>query len=123
MIDMNIMNALFSPFGTRPAIGENDVCYHSFVPGQKLDMNFSQLKKSGHWPTLVSAFLYFDFSFMAWTLLGPLGAQIGDALHLSAQQKGLMVAVPVLSGAFLRIVMGLAVDNFGAKATGITGQI
>lgn len=123
MIDMNIMNAVFSPFGTRPAIGENDVCYHSFVPGQKLDMNLSQLKKSGHWPTLVTAFLYFDFSFMVWTLLGPLGAQIGEALHLSAQQKGLMVAVPILAGAVLRIVLGLAVDRIGAKATGISSQL
>jgi NNP family nitrate/nitrite transporter-like MFS transporter len=77
----------------------------------------------GHWPTLFTAFLYFDFSFMAWTLLGPLGAQIGEALHLSAGQKGLMVAVPILSGAFLRIILGLAVDRFGAKATGITAQI
>ncbi|HZM04833.1 MAG TPA: nitrate/nitrite transporter [Candidatus Saccharimonadales bacterium] len=77
----------------------------------------------GHWPTLLTAFLYFDFSFMVWTLLGPLGPQIGESLHLSAAQKGLMVAIPILSGAFLRIVLGLAVDHFGAKATGITGQL
>ena len=42
------------------------------------------LWKSGHWPTLVSAFLYFDFSFMVWTVLGPLGLRddrsgLGDA--------------------------------------------
>ena len=60
---------------------------------------------------------------MVWTLLGPLGAQIGDALHLSAQQKGLMVAVPILAGAVLRIVLGLAVDRIGAKATGISAQL
>jgi NNP family nitrate/nitrite transporter-like MFS transporter len=79
--------------------------------------------RSGHWPTLLTAFLYFDFSFMAWTLLGPLGAQVGEALHLSTEQKGLMVAVPILSGAFLRIVLGLAGDQFGAKVTGITAQL
>lgn len=79
--------------------------------------------QAGHWPTLLTAFLYFDFSFMAWTLLGPLGAQIGEALHLSAGQKGLMVAVPILSGAILRIALGLAVDHFGAKATGIAAQL
>jgi NNP family nitrate/nitrite transporter-like MFS transporter len=86
-------------------------------------MKISDLKQSGHWPTLLTAFLYFDFSFMAWTLLGPLGAQIGEALHLSAQRKGLMVAVPILSGAILRIVLGLAVDRFGAKPTGICAQL
>jgi MFS transporter, NNP family, nitrate/nitrite transporter len=91
--------------------------------GTPANMKISDLKKSGHWPTLLTAFLYFDFSFMAWTLLGPLGAQIGEALQLSSEQKGLMVAVPILSGAILRIVLGLAVDRFGAKNTGIAGQL
>lgn len=86
-------------------------------------MKISDLKNSGHWPTLLTAFLYFDFSFMVWTLLGPLGAQIGETLRLSAPQKGLMVALPILSGAVLRIVLGVAVDRFGAKLTGITAQL
>jgi MFS transporter, NNP family, nitrate/nitrite transporter len=86
-------------------------------------MKLADLKNSGHWPTLLTAFLYFDFSFMAWTLLGPLGVQIGEALHLLPQEKGLMVAVPILSGAVLRIILGLAVDRFGAKNTGIVAQL
>ena len=32
--------------------------------------------KSGHTPTLFSAFLDFDLSFMVWYVLGPLGVQI-----------------------------------------------
>lgn len=86
-------------------------------------MKISDLKNYGHWPTLLTAFVYFDFSFMVWTLLGPLGAQIGETLRLSAPQKGLMVAVPILSGAVLRVVLGVAVDRFGAKLTGITAQL
>ncbi len=86
-------------------------------------MKLTDLKNSGHWPTLLTAFLYFDFSFMVWTLLGPLGAQIGEGLGLSAAQKGLMVAMPILSGAVLRIVLGLAVDRFGAKQTGVSAQL
>src|SRR5215472_19253268 len=86
-------------------------------------MKLSDLTRSGHWPTLLTTFLYFDFSFMVWTLLGPLGAQIGESLGLSAAQKGLMVAVPILSGAVLRIVLGLAVDRFGAKQTGVVAQL
>ena len=86
-------------------------------------MNIKALKNLGHWPTLLTAFLYFDFSFMVWTLLGPLGAQIGESLGLSASQKGLMVAVPILSGAVLRILLGLTVDRFGAKRTGVCAQI
>jgi MFS transporter, NNP family, nitrate/nitrite transporter len=68
---------------------------------------------------LLSAFLYFDLSFMVWTVLGPLAAQIGESLKLSPDQKGLMVAVPILAGAILRIALGLLVDRIGAKNTGI----
>src|SRR5581483_2017808 len=85
-------------------------------------MKLSALKNSGHWPTLLTAFLYFDFSFMVWTILGPLGVQIGEALHLSPGQKGLMVAMPILSGAILRIALGLLVDRIGAKNTGLIAQ-
>src|SRR5256885_16851518 len=86
-------------------------------------LKLSAIKNSGHWPTLLTAFLYFDFSFMVWTVLGPLGAQIGESLHLSPEQKGLMVAMPILSGAFLRIALGLLVDRIGAKNTGVIAQI
>jgi NNP family nitrate/nitrite transporter-like MFS transporter len=79
--------------------------------------------KAGHLPTLFSAFLYFDISFMAWVLLGPLGVQIAKSLSLNPGQKGLMVAIPVLAGAFLRIVNGVLVDHIGPKRTGIIAQL
>jgi NNP family nitrate/nitrite transporter-like MFS transporter len=79
--------------------------------------------KSGHTPTLFAAFLYFDLSFMVWVLLGPLGVAISKDLHLSAAQKGLMVATPLLAGAFLRLVNGVLVDHIGPKRTGIIGQV
>ena len=79
--------------------------------------------KSGHTPTLLSAFLYFDVSFMVWVMLGPLGVQIAKDIGLDAGQKGLMVATPVLAGAFLRIVMGILVDHLKPKKAGIIGQI
>jgi MFS transporter, NNP family, nitrate/nitrite transporter len=77
----------------------------------------------GHKPTLFSAFLYFDLSFMVWVLLGPLAVQIAADLNLSPAQKGLMVATPVLSGALLRIVMGVLVDHIKPKMAGIVGQV
>ena len=52
--------------------------------------------QAGHKPTLFSAFLYFDLSFMVWVLLGPLAVQIATDLQLSPAEKGLMVAVPIL---------------------------
>jgi len=86
-------------------------------------MNIAQLKKSGHWPTLVTSFLYFDVSFMVWTLLGALGAMIAPSLGLSADEKFLMVSTPILAGAFLRIALSLLVDRIGTKKTGIIAQL
>ena len=77
---------------------------------------------AGHAPTLFAAFFYFDISFMVWVLLGPLGVQIAAELHLDAAQKGLMVAVPILAGALLRVVNGVLVDRIGPKRTGTLGQ-
>jgi NNP family nitrate/nitrite transporter-like MFS transporter len=79
--------------------------------------------KAGHTPTLLSAFLYFDLSFMVWVLLGPLGVQISKDLGLTEAQKGLMVATPLLAGALLRIVMGFLVDYLKPKKTGMIAQI
>ncbi len=79
--------------------------------------------KVGHTPTLLSAFFYFDLSFMVWVLLGPLGIQISKDLGLTAAQKGLMVATPLLAGALLRIVMGILVDHLKPKKAGLIGQV
>ena len=84
--------------------------------------NKLSLWNTGHWPTLVTTFFYFDFSFMVWTVLGPLSAHIKDALHLTDQQTGLMVAVPSLGGAGLRLALGFLVDRIGAKNTGLLAQ-
>jgi len=78
---------------------------------------------SGHRPTLLAAFLYFDLAFMVWVLLGPLAPSISADLGLNAAQKGLMVATPTLAGAVLRILMGLLVDRLGPKMTGAFGQV
>ncbi len=87
-----------------------------------MNNNKPSIWNTGHWPTLVTAFFYFDFSFMVWTVLGPLSAHIKEALHLSDQQTGLMVAVPSLGGAGLRLALGLLVDRIGAKKTGLLAQ-
>lgn len=79
--------------------------------------------QAGHRPTLFAEFLYFDMSFMVWVMLGPLGVQIANDLGLTAAQKGLMVATPVLSGALLRLVMGVLVDHLKPKLAGVIGQV
>lgn len=86
-------------------------------------MNRKSFLKAGHTPTLIAAFLYFDLAFMVWVLLGPLAVNIADDLGLTHSQKGMMVALPVLSGALLRVVMGMLVDRLSPRKAAIIGQI
>ncbi|MET3105883.1 NNP family nitrate/nitrite transporter-like MFS transporter [Oxalobacteraceae bacterium GrIS 2.11] len=79
--------------------------------------------RSGHTPTLFCSFLYFDLSFMVWYLLGPMQIQIATSLHLTTQERGFMVATPILAGAILRVFMGLLADRIGTKRAGLLGQI
>jgi NNP family nitrate/nitrite transporter-like MFS transporter len=79
--------------------------------------------RAGHLPTLFSAFLSFDLSFMAWVILGVLAVQIAKDLNLEAAEKGLMVAVPILAGAGIRFVDGILVDHLKPKLTGVLNQI
>ncbi len=88
---------------------------------------FKDLKGQGHAPTLFMAFLYFDMSFMVWTMLGPLSTEISEALAatgfiISASQKATLLSLPILAGAILRIVLGFGVDKFGAKKTALVAQ-
>ncbi|MCW5786467.1 MAG: NarK/NasA family nitrate transporter [Nitrospira sp.] len=81
--------------------------------------SFAEALRSGHWPTLAGAWLHLTVSFMVWLLFGALAVSIGDALHLTPAQQGVLVALPLLSGAMLRIVAGWSCDWVGAKRTGL----
>jgi NNP family nitrate/nitrite transporter-like MFS transporter len=86
-------------------------------------MRIKDFARSGHWPTLLMSFLYFDISFMVWVLLGVLGVYVSKDFGLSPAQKGLMAALPILGGSLARFPMGLLVDRLGPKKTGILGQV
>lgn len=76
---------------------------------------------SGHLPTLIACLLYFDVSFMVWVLLGPLAPFLSEDLKLTAAQKGLVVAVPLLGGALFRPIMGVLGDLLGGRRAGMLG--
>ncbi len=84
-------------------------------------MNVRDFLKAGHTPSLFSAFLYFDISFMVWVLLGALANSIVPEFEMSETQRGLMVALPLLGGAVLRLVLGGMTDHIGARMTGLIG--
>src|SRR5262247_1008958 len=79
--------------------------------------------QAGHFPTLVAAFLYFDVSFMVWVLLGPLAPFLGEQMHLTATQQGLLTAIPLLGGSLFRPVMGILSDRIGGRRTGLLGMV
>jgi NNP family nitrate/nitrite transporter-like MFS transporter len=88
---------------------------------KEAQMTLREFRKAGHGPTLAAAFLYFDVSFMIWVILGPLAPFLGQALHLSAAQKGFLTAVPPLGGALFRPVLGWMTERFGGRRTGLIG--
>lgn len=81
--------------------------------------NMKMFLKSGHSPTLLAAFLYFDFSFAVWVLNGAMGPFISDQFHLTPAQIGLMVSVPTLAGAFMRFPLGVLSQYIGRKRAAI----
>jgi len=81
--------------------------------------SYKMFLKSGHTPTLLAAFLYFDFSFAVWVLNGAMGPFISEAFHLSPQQIALMVSVPTLAGAFMRFPLGVLSQYIGRKNAAI----
>lgn len=71
--------------------------------------------RPGQGKNLALALLAFTVTFWAWNLIGPLGVRYTEALGLSASQKALLVATPVLVGSLGRIVTGALTDRFGGR--------
>jgi NNP family nitrate/nitrite transporter-like MFS transporter len=86
-------------------------------------METKSFRKSGHFPSLLSAFLYFDVSFMVWVMCGALSLYITKDFNLTDTQKATIVAIPTLGGSIFRIPMGLLADRIGSKKAGIIGMI
>ncbi|NDK88817.1 NarK/NasA family nitrate transporter [Gordonia desulfuricans] len=64
---------------------------------------------------LTLATLAFTVSFWAWNLIGPLGIRYAEDLGLSASQKSVLVAIPILVGSVGRILTGALTDRFGGR--------
>jgi NNP family nitrate/nitrite transporter-like MFS transporter len=72
----------------------------------------------GHVPTLIASLLHFDVCFTLWTLVGALSLFIGISTGLTPGRLAFLVAVPLLSGAVMRVPIGMLADRYGAKPTG-----
>jgi NNP family nitrate/nitrite transporter-like MFS transporter len=84
-------------------------------------MHFTDFRRAGNGRVLFSSFLYFDVSFMVWVLMGALGSFIADDLGLTASQKGLITAIPLLAGSGFRLILGPLGDHIGGRRAGLIG--
>ena len=57
----------------------------------------------------------FAISFAIWGMISPLAKTFQTALHLSEQQAWMLIAVPVILGALIRLPMGMLTDRFGGR--------
>jgi MFS transporter, NNP family, nitrate/nitrite transporter len=81
-------------------------------------MRLGHLRRAGHVPSLVAAFMHFEVSFMCWVLVGALGIAISEDLGLAPWEKGLVVGVPLVAGSLFRLVVGPAADRRGPRPVG-----
>jgi len=65
------------------------------------------------WSVLAASTLSFTVTFAVWMMMGVIGIPIKEHLNLNETQFGLLTATPVLTGALLRLPMGMWTDRFG----------
>jgi NNP family nitrate/nitrite transporter-like MFS transporter len=64
---------------------------------------------------IAMATLVFSACFAVWTLVSVIGLQIKNDLLLSDTQFGVLVATPILTGALLRLPMGILAERWGSR--------
>lgn len=82
--------------------------------------DYKAFLRSGHVPTLLASFLYFDFTFAIWVLNGAMAPFISETFNLTPVQKGFMISVPILAGALMRFPLGVLSQYIGRKNAAMT---
>jgi NNP family nitrate/nitrite transporter-like MFS transporter len=74
-----------------------------------------ELHEEGNPQALTLAMLAFGVCFYAWALLGPLGPELQEHLHLSETQLAITVAIPVVLGSLMRVPLGILTERYGGR--------
>lgn len=64
---------------------------------------------------LFASTLSFTVCFMIWMMLAVVGIPVKEQLGLSETQFGILAATPVLSGALVRVPLGIWTDKYGGR--------
>jgi len=72
-------------------------------------------RRGKQWSVLIASMLAFTVCFMVWTMFGVIGVPIRKELNLSATEFGVLVAMPVLTGALIRVPLGMWCDTYGGR--------
>jgi NNP family nitrate/nitrite transporter-like MFS transporter len=75
----------------------------------------STARRRQAWTLLASSTFAFTVCFMVWTMFGVIGVPIKRELGLSATEFGVLVSMPVLTGALLRLPIGMWTDKYGGR--------
>ncbi len=75
--------------------------------------------RMGHWPTLLSGFLFFNICFAVWAMNGAVAPFLVEPLHLTPQQVALVATLPTMAGAFMLFPFGLLAQVWGRKRTAL----
>jgi MFS transporter, NNP family, nitrate/nitrite transporter len=66
--------------------------------------------------SLVMATIAFAVNFSVWTLYAVMGIELKQQLHLSSTEMGLLLSAPILTGALLRLPVGLLCERYSTKS-------
>lgn len=86
-------------------------------------MSLRDLRRSGHWPSLLAGLLHFEVSFAVWVLLGVLGPAIARDFGLSPAMRGVVVGTPLLAAAVFRVLVGWLADRYGPRRIGTISML
>ncbi len=67
------------------------------------------------WAVLTSSTFAFTICFAVWMMFAVIGIPIKEQLGLSETQFGLLAATPVLTGALIRLPLGMWTDKYGGR--------
>ncbi|MCL4771862.1 MAG: MFS transporter, partial [Burkholderiaceae bacterium] len=85
------------------------------MPHAPLTAGDSPQKMRQAWSVLIVSTLSFTVCFMVWMMFGVIGIPIKKMLDLNSTQFGLLMAMPVLTGALVRVPLGIWTDRYGGR--------